>query len=57
MPIILQNREYTDIFGNIRNFYKSNAGDKQYLRLTLKESISVQTSPLVTLSQIGRAHV
>jgi len=50
MPIILQNREYTDIFGNIRNFYKSNAGDKQYLRLTLKESISVQTSPLVTLS-------
>lgn len=51
MPIILQNREYTDIFGNIRNFYKSNAGDKQFLRLTLRESISVQTSPTITLSK------
>ena len=50
MPITLINREYTDIFGNIRNFYKSNAGDKQYLRLEVRESISVQTSPLITLS-------
>ena len=50
MPITLINREYTDIFGNIRNFYKSNAGDKQFLRLTLRESISVQTSTTITLS-------
>lgn len=51
MPITLINREYTDVFGTTRNFYKSNAGDKQFLRLEVRESISVQTSPYITLSK------
>jgi hypothetical protein len=50
MPIVLQNREYTDIFGNVRSFYKANAGDLQNVRFTLRTSISVQSSVMTTLT-------
>lgn len=50
MPIILTNRAYTDLFGNSRSFYKSNAGDRQQVSFRLTESISVMTSVTTTLT-------
>ena len=50
MPILLTNRNYVDVFGNSRTFYKSNAGDMQRVRFSLRESISVMSSPSVNLS-------
>jgi len=49
MPIILTNRTYLDLFGNSRSFYKANAGDRQRVNFSLKESISVQSSATVIL--------
>lgn len=50
MPIILTNRNYVDVFGNSRTFYKGNAGDRQQVTFRIEENISVMTSPSVNLS-------
>lgn len=49
MPITILTKNYTDVFGATRTYYKGNAGDAQRLSITLKESISVQSSISVNL--------
>ena len=41
MPIQIQNKEFTDIFGNDLGFYQSNAGDLTAVTLTIHSNISV----------------
>jgi hypothetical protein len=45
MPVIVTNKNFSDIFGNSQSFYKSNAGDQAYF------NFDVQTS--IRLSSIG----
>jgi hypothetical protein len=49
MPITILTKNYTDVFATTRTYYKGNAGDAQRLAITLKESISVQSSLSVNL--------
>jgi hypothetical protein len=50
MPIILLSKDYTDLFGTSRTFYKANAGDRQHVRFIVRESIAVTTSPTISLA-------
>lgn len=43
MPVILENNNYTNIFGYSGSTYKSNAGDRTALELTVSESIRITT--------------
>ena len=43
MPIVVQSKNYLDWEGNSRSFYKANVGDPNTYRVTLKESILVQS--------------
>tara|TARA_R110001632_G_scaffold76073_1_gene172721 strand:- start:18277 stop:20598 length:2322 start_codon:yes stop_codon:yes gene_type:complete len=43
MPIIVENNNYTNTFGYSGNTYKSNAGDRTALELTVAESIRITT--------------
>lgn len=45
MPIQIQNKNFTDLFGNSLSYYQANAGDKQTVEIDFTESISVQSSP------------
>lgn len=49
MPIIITSKNYTDVFGASRTFYKGNAGDRQRVRISLEETISVMTSVTTNL--------
>ena len=44
MPVEIQNREYTDAFGNVTTFYKANAGDAYTAKYRLFETIRVESS-------------
>jgi len=50
MPIIVQSKQYVDMFGVSRTFYKGNVGDLQRVNFSLRESISVSSSATVNLS-------
>jgi len=41
MPIQIQNKEFTDIFGNDLNYYQSNAGDLTAVKITIHSNISM----------------
>lgn len=43
MPVIIENNNYTNIFGYSGATYKSNAGDRTVLELTVAESIRITT--------------
>lgn len=44
MPIIQINQSFQDMFGTTRSFLQSNAGDLQTARISIRESISVNSS-------------
>ena len=44
MPIQLTNKTYTDIYGNITNVYKANAGDKITTKLDILSDIYVRSN-------------
>lgn len=44
MPILLQNKEFIDEWGNSTSFYRCNAGDKITMRLDLVSSIYLSSS-------------
>ena len=44
MPIIQINQSFQDIFGNNTSFLKGNAGDLQTARISIRESISVNSA-------------
>jgi hypothetical protein len=44
MPILITNKEFTDAWGNVTPFYRSNAGDKLTLKLTIRSSIVLISS-------------
>jgi hypothetical protein len=39
MPILITNNEFTDEWGNVTSFYRSNAGDRLSMKLTMRSSI------------------
>ena len=43
MPVIIENNNYTNLFGYSGSTYKSNAGDRTALELTVAESIRITT--------------
>ena len=43
MPVIVENSNYTNVFGYSGSTYKSNAGDRTALELTVAEQIRVST--------------
>ena len=43
MPVIIENSEYSNVFGYTGNTYISNAGDNTTLELTVAEQIRVST--------------
>lgn len=55
MPITIQNKQFTDSFGNNLSFYQSNAGDRVVATIDLKSTISVITggSVYLTLNPVG----
>lgn len=60
MPILIENNQFTDAFGNSSSFYISNAGDKTTLEITLRSQIRISSlnDPLVldpSLTQISMA--
>lgn len=48
MPIQIQYKNYTDIFGNTLNYYQANAGDKLSMEMKIHSSIRISSldSPL-----------
>jgi hypothetical protein len=55
MPIKLKSYQFTDIYGNITNSYKANAGDKIHVRFDFDADISVQSnlSNFITINKIN----
>ena len=50
MSLVLQNRTFTDIFGNVTSYYRSNAGDKITAEFTIDTSIRFKSSASNTLT-------
>lgn len=50
MSLILQNKQFTDIFGNVTTYYRSNAGDKVTALFTIDTSIRFKSSEENTLT-------
>ncbi len=44
MPIIIANKQFTDAWGNVTSFYRSNAGDRTAMKLTVRSSIRMTTA-------------
>jgi hypothetical protein len=43
MPIQIQNKQFTDIFANVTNYYVSNAGDPVSLEIEIHSNISISS--------------
>jgi len=44
MPILLTNKEYTDIYGNVSTYYKANAGDTISVKYSLSTEIFARST-------------